>query len=522
MMMKRIYVFLIAFLGLGLAGCEKFLDENPDKSGNAIVYHIDQLDALLSNYGLYNSSSSYTWTEMLFMSDDCECSPELFKLLTYNADAYGATIWDLPTLQNSTFQLLSWQSCYEPMFTFNTILEYADNVKQTTPEMNATVKGEALFGRAYFHFMALVAFCRYDLESPGVGYKMDTNPNSIPARETAGYSLGKIREDLDKAEALLTQAGRTSFEHERNFRVTLPTLQAFRARLELYFGNYKEAYDAADAALKGHHTLSKFFENEELYGIEKPKEVIVVDDDGNETGETIPYYEMTELLARGGEAFVMDEEYYLVHRIGLYMASKAIPISESLYNLFDRENDERWIHFYNNNYLIGRELGRDGKIRKSVLDKLKPWEYHVYLRFVPSRGDGEKNYPMGMSTAEMLLIKAEYLARNGQEGEAQKLLQELRSYRFRNQEAANSIGGKVQDVLDERRRELTACMRWYDLKRLNGKENANIIITKQRISDLRDKNSAPVEVQLKPNDPLYALPIPPEEAILMGWQQNEY
>ena len=129
---------------------------------------------------------------------------------------------------------------------------------------------------------------------------------------------------------------------------------------------------------------------------------------------------------------------------------------------------------------------------------------------------------MGMSTPEMILIKAEYLARNGQEGDAQKLLQELRSYRFRSQEAANNIGGKVQDVLDERRRELTASMRWYDLKRLNGKENANITLTKQRISDLSDKNSTPVEVQLKPNDPLYALPIPPEEAILMGWQQNEY
>lgn len=518
----KIHIFLVAFLALGWAGCDDFLDENPDKSGNATIYHIDQLDALLSNYRIYNGGDSYTWTETLFMCDDCECSPELYKLLTFSDNAYGASIWDLSTLQSVTFQRLSWQSCYEPMFTFNTILEYADIVEQTTPEMNAMVKGEALFGRAYFHFMALVAFCRYDLESPGVGYKTDTYPNSIPARETVGYTLEKIREDLNKAEALLTQAGRTSFEHERNFRVTLPTLQAFRARLELYFGNYKEAYDAADNALKGHNTLVKFFEDDELYEIKNPLNVAVVDDNEVATGDTIRYYEMTELLSRGGEAFVMNEEYYLVHKIGLYTANRSLPISESLYNLFDRENDERWIHFYNNNYLIGKELGRSRTIKKSVLDKLKPWEYHVYLRFVPSSGSSEKNYPMGMSTPEMILIKAEYLARNGQEGDAQKLLQELRSYRFRSQEAANNIGGKVQDVLDERRRELTASMRWYDLKRLNGKENANITLTKQRISDLSDKNSTPVEVQLKPNDPLYALPIPPEEAILMGWQQNEY
>ena len=104
-----------------------------------------------------------------------------------------------------------------------------------------------------------------------------------------------------------------------------------------------------------------------------------------------------------------------------------------------------------------------------------------------------------MTTAEMYLIKAECLARSGKTGEAAELLKMLRRTRFMNENAANNIGGNVQDILDERMREMGAEWRFFDIT---------------------DPNSV-TELVITPDDPRWALPFNPQEAENMGWRQNE-
>lgn len=87
-----------------------------------------------------------------------------------------------------------------------------------------------------------------------------------------------------------------------------------------------------------------------------------------------------------------------------------------------------------------------------------------------------------------------------------------------NENAANNIGGNVQDILDERMREMGAEWRFFCIKRLNGAENAGIAIRRKILSDITDPNSV-TELVITPDDPRWALPFNPQEAENMGWRQ---
>ena len=125
-----------------------------------------------------------------------------------------------------------------------------------------------------------------------------------------------------------------------------------------------------------------------------------------------------------------------------------------------------------------------------------------------------------MTTAEMMLIKAECLARDGKTDEAAQVLKDLRKTRFLNAEAANNIGGSVQDVLDEREREMSNIWRFFDIKRLNGAEKAGISVVREVLSNPTDINSK-TTLTITPDDPRWAMPIYNGEIANMGWQQNE-
>lgn len=123
-----------------------------------------------------------------------------------------------------------------------------------------------------------------------------------------------------------------------------------------------------------------------------------------------------------------------------------------------------------------------------------------------------------MTTAEMYLIKAECEARLGV-GNPAETLKTLRRTRFYDQTAAEDIEGTVQDVIDERLREMGVIWRFFDIKRLNGAENAGIHITREILTDPTDINSV-TTLDVAPDDSRWALPFYNIEAELMGWEQN--
>lgn len=514
--MKKSLKYIISVLILSITtSCSDFLNVSPNKTGNASIYHMDQLVQLMGNPGIYNGYG-YLWQELLLASDECDITPYFYKKGVLQASAYKICHLDRSFYLNGGLNSLSWRSSLESMFVFNTVLESLDKVEQTTLQDREMVKGQALFGRAYFHFMSMVAFCKMDKSAPGLGYRDNTTPNDIPARQTVEYTLGRIMGDIGEAETALKAAGKTLFNPKETFRITLPTLYALKARVLLYFGKYPEALEAANLALAGNSTLVDFTKDP-AYERKNLSQVKLLDAAGT-TVSTIPYYEMPNLLGLGREGVAKDPELFLPSTCNMYFTARAVPISESLYNLFDRDHDNRWIYFYQNNHNVAKSTFSKG-LTPEDQNNIKPWEYFSYLRYVGSSSSSGKLYIIGMSVGEMMLIKAECLARAGKTAEAQAVLRALRTVRFNDAASANNIGGSLADVLSERRRELTSVFRWYDIKRLNYNDNANIVITKTRCQGFDFNN--PVETYSLPaNDPFYAIPIPGSEATLMGWENN--
>ena len=141
---------------------------------------------------------------------------------------------------------------------------------------------------------------------------------------------------------------------------------------------------------------------------------------------TVTAKEMVGVNNRGLELIPEYEELYLPNLNALDYSGN-VPISDSFYQLFDKENDARWIHFYNDYKTLDFASGIlhtievEGQtvrncIKWSDQQWLKPAWCHTYSRFYYGTCS-----IIGMTTAEMYLIKAECLARRGMTGEAAEL-----------------------------------------------------------------------------------------------------
>jgi len=527
--MKNTYLTLTLTFTFCFTGCSNFLNETPNRSGSALIYHMDQLYNLMGDFQLYRNG--YPWNDLIYLGDAVEYPPYFVKETNRSGLDYSVYSWDVETLEKNTSAVnCTWIPAYNHLFKFNTVLENMDNVIQSTPAIRKEVEGEALFGRAFYHFLLLVQYALWDEEAPGIGYRTNTLPNDIPQRETVKYTLDMIYQDLDNAEASLIEAGRTVFEIKRNFRPTVPTVKALKARIDLYRGNYASALENANAALAAYDVLQDF-KNDDLYRVFEQDVINVLDQNNQVVVGTIPYRITTNLQTRAIQAVSEYVEFYLPQTTEVYYANKNwYTISEAYYNLFDHENDERWKRFYNNNaviyHLIAKTMTLPGNT--TATPRCFTWENqqamkeanrHVYMRFINFAASPGKYYILGLTTAEMYLIKAECLSRAGNTAEAANVLRALRRTRFTTTAAADNIGGSLHEVLDERAREMSEIWRFFDIKRLNGADKANIKIMRTILTNPTDINSTQM-LEVGPNDTRWAVPIDYQQMILMNWKQN--
>ena len=182
--MKHRLFILSALAGAALAfgSCSNYLDETADRSGNAYIYHMDQLYGLMGQPSLYLGSTSEEQAmkgagafmqEQYLMGDGIRVSPDFYlkgnpSMFTSASYAYNMYSWEDYSLKND-YQVsgFTWKKAYAQIYTFNTVLENLDNVEQTTRTVYDQVKGEACFGRAFYHFMLLTQYCRWEEDAPG-------------------------------------------------------------------------------------------------------------------------------------------------------------------------------------------------------------------------------------------------------------------------------------------------------------------------------------------------------------------
>jgi hypothetical protein len=164
-------------------------------------------------------------------------------------------------------------------------------------------------------------------------------------------------------------------------------------------------------------------------------------------------------------------------------------MTPSLISLYDTTNDARYTK------LTAVDATAGGAIRWTGADKF--FFYHL----------------MDLTIPEVLLIRAESNARLNKIQLAMDDLNYLRLNRFTTTNplivnlTAATKAEAIQHVLNERRRELCfRGVRFFDMKRLNAIDNANLGIIRKDL----DGN----DVSLPANDPRWAMPIPPLEMLL--------
>ena len=190
---RLLITFLLGVVTL-FCSCDNFLDETPNKSGSAYIYHMDQLYGMMGSPDLYltidASYSSFTITEpymywQMLLGDAVELDPEFWYVGMQGLfpTAYEVYSWNKDRLDDQAGMNILWTPSWKRIYTFNTVLENLDKVIQTTKNIHRQVEGEARFGRAYYHFMLLTQYCLWKEDAPGIGYRENTDVNGIPARQ---------------------------------------------------------------------------------------------------------------------------------------------------------------------------------------------------------------------------------------------------------------------------------------------------------------------------------------------------
>jgi hypothetical protein len=516
---------LMIILIVSMAGCQDFLDVTPQEGGVALFNDVSQFDALLN--GIRITRNRVEWASTIAASDDCEFIPELQNNVPSSALA-NVQKWEAYSTWNESYfksqggggsGFVPFLSTYSYIYTFNLIIQNIDKPEIAGDvNLKKKVKAEAKFWRGLYHFLLVVEYCAHPSlnggNNPGIGYRnsISTVESGVETRNTVKFTMDNVLKDLTEAKSELKDAGAVSFNINTPWRITVPAAEAALARIYLYLGDYKNAFDNAKSAYDAH----KFLYNLNDQTLFAQKNLNPVTEIFN--GATITVTPTHPIIAADqnpnsntshSSYFYRESFFRLVSQLAAQ--GRMIPTKE-LYDSYE-STDLRKKVYYDNNGNISTTSFLPPRFKDQLISK-------NYLK--NANGTGTSGFILGVTVPEIMLIMAECRARNAGDGEnANVILKQLRKNRFPTTYVDN-ISGTLNEVKAERRRELAMILRWYDLKRYNALDNANITITKRGRLDPLDFNSPVFTFKLAPNAPTYALPIIQREVDFLGWQQNEY
>ncbi|MBO9732850.1 MAG: RagB/SusD family nutrient uptake outer membrane protein [Chitinophaga sp.] len=414
--MKKLAIYSITMLVLFSSGCKKFLDVTP--KGKFLPKTVAEYELFMNDPLI--ADACYGYEEM--MTDDVAYTDEGMGLLG-DGRSSRSYLW-AKDLFRATEDDGEWNGLYRNIYNCNLVLQEIGTAKDGTPESVSRITAEAKIHRAfcYFHLANLfgndyqAATANTDLAVPLL-LKPDLEAKT--QRATVQEVLNQVVKDLSEAlaESGLPDMGR-NYVHPGKAGA-----YALQARVYLFMGNYEQALKASSAALALKNTLLDY--------------------------NTISFINPAKPYSglKGLPTVDANPENILSRTTSLSGIITRFMISPDLLGILG-EKDLRYVYSFT-------------RILRSASSPVNPY---------PDYFGNYINYSIGVP--EMMLIKAECLARNNSKDEAIDLLNTLRQKRFKPAEytaltAATADEALVQ-VLQERRRELMYHgVRWFDLKRLN-------------------------------------------------------
>lgn len=506
--MNKIKIIVIsAAFALSLNSCDDFLGEKPSKSTSLVPTTVEQLDYIFNSYASY-----YQEPALAVMM-----SPDTYGLLTEMTDAVSSipgisnvqfAAWDtenLPTYSRESY----FSGEYSKIFSANMVLYNLPKVSGDKAKKDQLEK-EAKFIRAYSMWNLAQTYCLPYTEAnknePGMTLKNSTSFDEFVGRATLEETYKYIEENLEAALGITNDMKIVNNKYT-SWRANKAAVNGFAARYWLNRNNYEKAYNYANTALQSHNVLVNY--NTDMRYSSIPSYATV---NGQKVPILYPYTHdnQTDLT----DMFEWKESMYF--RMLYYGSWWYIP-SKELMALYDHNYDLRYKYHIVDNYSYSRGM--------------TTLEYPGYIFFFKDR------IPSGPTTAEMILIKAECLARQNKVTEAMQEVNKLREVRMDANAPASAkyLSASTKDeaiklIIEEREREMPFTERWYDIRRLNNNED-----TKDDVGDLKRvyypynsavvlTTEAPITYTLPKNSRRYAAPIPQQniDASRGVIMQNKY
>ncbi|RXK86968.1 RagB/SusD family nutrient uptake outer membrane protein [Filimonas effusa] len=248
--MKRI-VLLLVTTALLTSSCSKLLDKDPDFVSPENYYNTESdlnralngvYNRLIDTYGRMYSRGLFSY---FVVSDEA-----FFKNISINN--IRVMVFDAGDLDIGRL----WEVSYEGINRANLLIENADKADMDTVQRKA-IKGEALFMRAYYHYILADNFGAIPLKLTSTKSPSDANLPRTPLPEV----YARIVADMKEAENMVNAIDHFSF----NERVSKTAVQAMLARVFLKMAGqplndvakYNDALEYANKVIaSGKHSLN--------------------------------------------------------------------------------------------------------------------------------------------------------------------------------------------------------------------------------------------------------------------------
>lgn len=452
-------LLLFALLSMTIVSCKKGWIEVKSNKALDIPNSVADFQALLDNSSIMNDARP----AMGEVSADNYYFPNnIWQVWT--TQYKNAYIWAPDIYSNTPTDDPNWNFVYRTVFYSNIVLDGIDDVEEGkhTPDWN-NAKGSALYYRGEAFFNVSQVYTRpYSLTFPdyaGIPLRLTSDPNGVSVRANLQDTYQQILRDLKGAVNYLPDFP------VYKFRPSKPAAYGLLSRIYLVMQDYPNALLYADSCLKIYDSVLD-------YNTLKT------------TGVTYPIPGLNkEVIFQSTIADALQ-------------VNSSCGVDSNLYNSYDI-NDLRKTLFYKPNTVTG------------VVNFIGT--YTGGTAGVTSKAFG------GIATDEVYLTRAECYARTGKINAAMDDLNKLMAARWKSTApfvpfTASNANDALTIILQERRKETPfRGLRWLDLRRLNS-AGANITLS-------RSVNGQ--QYTLPPNDPRYALPIPPDVIRLSGMTQND-
>ena len=457
--LRVITSFFLLFASLILHSCQKeFLEKKPDQS-QLVPKTVSDFQAIADSEVWYNGPGIQE-----ISNDDYTISDAgLLATSTLTQNIYK---W-LPNSLAGERLVQDWSIPYTQIFYANLILEGLNDITgfERDTEAYNSLKGTALFQRAFSYYnLAQVFAAPFDPASsnqlPGIPIRLVSDINMRYGRGSVQQTYDQIIKDLQSSLPLLPD------EVNYRNRPCKAAVYALLARVYLSMSDYVNAEFYGNLALQIKHELID-------YNTIK----------GNATDRLMP-----PALRNANVEVIFYKEAL---NYAFPNASSLATVISPLYNSYHDDDLRKVLFFRNRGNGIFTFRGNYGGIVNATIFT-------------------------GLATDELYLIRAECKVRRGELTGALSDLNTLLVTRFKIGKFFEYTGASKEVVLKailmERRKQLISRgLRWTDLRRLNLDPKFAVELS---------RTFAGMTYKLAPNSNRYTFPIPDDEIVLGGLEQN--